>query len=138
MASRREFIQASIVASALPIIAVAADVTSQPDASRFYKVVFDHGFPASVQFGMEMERLGATVHGIRGDITDLWFRDLYYRWKQGPAAIAGMTAYGALFCLERLAWDSGMRVLSRTDHPAADGEEPLITWTIGPRPRDRA
>jgi hypothetical protein len=56
------------------------------------------------------------VHSIRGDITDLWFHDLDARWKQSPAAIAGLTAQGALFCLERLAWDHGMRVVFRGDH----------------------
>jgi hypothetical protein len=138
MASRREFIQAGIVASALPIIGSAGDLATQPSAPAFYKVVFDHRFPASREFGREMEKSGASVCGIHGDITDLWFHDLYHRWKQGPAAIAGMTAHGALFCLERLAWDHGMRVLSRTEHPAGDGEEPLITWTIGPKPGDNA
>jgi len=138
MASRREFIQAGIVASALPIIGSAGDLNPRPTAPAFYKVVFDHRFLASREFGREMEKMGASVYGIHGDITALWFHDLHHRWKQGPVAIAGMTAHGALFCLERLAWDHGMRVLSRTEHPAADGEEPLITWTIGPKPGDKA
>jgi hypothetical protein len=138
MASRREFIQAGIVASALPMIGSAGHPAAPPAAPAFYKAIFDHRFPASVEFGRQMERLGESVHGIHGDITDLWYHDLYHRWKQGPAAITGMTAHGALFCLERLAWDHGMRVLSRTEHPAAGGEEPLITWTIGPKPRGTA
>ncbi len=99
----------------------------------FYKVIFDHRFQASREFGGEMEKLGAKVHGIHGDITDLWFHDLYHRWKEGPAPIAGMTAHGPLFCLERLAWDRGMRVLSRTEHPPVGDSEPLITWVIGPK-----
>jgi hypothetical protein len=130
MANRREFIQAGLAASVLPVLATAKDLLPQP---QFYKVIFDHRFPASREFAAEMEKLGATVHGIHGDITDLWFHDLYHRWKQSPVPIAGMTAHGPLFCLERLAWDHGMRVLSRTDHPPAGNSEPLISWIIGPK-----
>lgn len=119
----------------LPILATARELLPQSTASvsPFYKVIFDHRFPASVEFGSEMANMGAAVHGIHGDITDLWFHDLDHRWKQGPAPIAGLTEHGPLFCLERLAWDHGMRVLSRTDNPAVDDAEPLITWIIGPR-----
>jgi hypothetical protein len=57
-----------------------------------------------------------------GDMTRFWYDDLYHRWQQGQAAIAGLTAHGALFCLERLAWDQRMRVIFRAEHaPAADG-----------------
>jgi hypothetical protein len=31
-------------------------------------------------------------------------------------AIAGLTGYGALFCLERLAWDQRLRVVFRAEH----------------------
>jgi hypothetical protein len=136
MANRREFIQAGFAASVLPVLATAGEILPQSTtaAFQFYKVIFDHRFPASREFGSAMEKSGAAVYAIHGDITDLWFHDLYHRWKQDPAPIAGMTAHGPLFCLERLAWDHGMRVLSRIDHPATGDSEPLITWIIGPKP----
>lgn len=81
-----------------------------------YKVIFDERFEASVEFARRASALGATVHAIKGDITDLWFHDLYYRWKESPVAIAGLTAHGPIFCLERLAWDERMRVVFRADH----------------------
>src|SRR5262249_55948845 len=81
-----------------------------------YKMIFDERFGASRVFAQEARRLGFPVHGIKGDMTDLWYHDLYARWKTGPAAIAGMTAHGAIFCLERLAWDQRMRVVFRADH----------------------
>jgi hypothetical protein len=122
MASRREFLQVGIAALALPISAHAA-LTPTPDAPEkttpitpLYKVVFDERFPASVEFGNEARSLGLPTHSIRGDITDLWFHDLDAQWKKNPVAIAGLTAQGALFCLERLAWDHGMRVVFRGDH----------------------
>jgi hypothetical protein len=122
MASRREFLQAGIAALALPISAHTAlsAAAAAPDTAvavtPLYKVVFDERFPASVAFGCEAQSLGLPVHSIRGDITDLWFHDLDARWKKSPVAVAGLTAQGALFCLERLAWDHGMRVVFRGDH----------------------
>jgi hypothetical protein len=122
MASRREFLQAGIAALALPISAHAA---LSPTAGKrestlpgtpLYKVIFDERFPASVAFGAEAKSLGLPVHSIRGDITDLWFHDLDAQWKRKPVAVAGLTAHGPLFCLERLAWDHGMRVVFRADH----------------------
>jgi len=121
MASRREFLQIGVAALALPISAragVLPAISPWADEARvpLYKVVFDERFPASRKFGGEAKTLGAAVHGIKGDITDFWFHDLYARWKQGPAAIAGLTAHGPIFCLERIAWDQRMRVVFRADH----------------------
>jgi hypothetical protein len=138
MASRREFLQAGMAASVLPLAAAGSDLApSQRGAvTNFYKVIFDERFPASVAFGVEWIARGAAVHAIRGDITDLWFHDLDLQWKKRPAAIAGLTAHGPLFCLERLAWDHGMRVVSRIEQPTRDGDgEPLISWVIAPRKR---
>ncbi len=102
----------------------------------FYKVIVDERFPASVAFGEEWKARGAAVHAMRGDITDLWFHDLDRQWKKQPLAIAGLTAHGPLFCLERLAWDHGMRVVSRVEQPSRDGDgEPLISWAIAPKER---
>ena len=122
MASRREFLQVGIAALALPISAHAAlaPAAAAADSTRpvipLYKAVFDERFPASVAFGTEARNLGLLTHSIRGDITDLWFYDLDAQWKKKPVAVAGLTAQGALFCLERLAWDHGMRVVFRGDH----------------------
>jgi hypothetical protein len=122
MASRREFIQAGLASLALPMSARAAfspgilSLAAQPPSTPLYKVVFDQRFADSRAFAGEAKNLGATVHPIQGDITDLWFNDLYARWKMGPVAIAGLTAHGPLFCLERLAWDQRMRVVFRADH----------------------
>jgi hypothetical protein len=139
MASRREFLQASIAASLLP--AVVSAKAADP-ADSFYKVIFDERFPASVALGHEWKARGAAVHAIRGDITDLWFHDLDRQWKKQPVAIAGLTAHSPLFCLERLAWDHGMRVISRVEQPSRDADgEPLISWVISPKqpaPKERA
>ena len=49
-------------------------------------------------------------------MTGLAFGDLSQQWLRPPAPIAGLTARGRPFCLERLAWDHGMRVVFRADH----------------------
>ncbi|HKV04208.1 MAG TPA: hypothetical protein VJO53_03755 [Candidatus Acidoferrales bacterium] len=122
MASRREFLQIGVAALALPISArnsvspVVPEHDAEPAPTPLYKAVFDERFTASRLFGETVQRLGVPVHAIRGDITDLWFHDLYARWKQGPAAIAGLTGHGPIFCLDRLAWDQGMRVVFRAEH----------------------
>jgi hypothetical protein len=127
-----------MAASVLPLAVAGSDLApnQRGAVTNFYKVIFDERFPASVAFGVEWIARGAAVHAIRGDITDLWFHDLDLQWKKRPAAIAGLTAHGPLFCLERLAWDHGMRVVSRIEQPTRDGNgEPLISWVIAPRTR---
>jgi len=135
MASRREFLQVGIAALALPISASAAlspraaPLESAPDATPLYKVIFDERFAQSIAFGARAQSLGLPVYSIRGDITDLWFHDLDAQWKMSPIAIGGLTAPGALFCLERLAWDHGMRVVFRGDHRFLPGGSIEHTFT---------
>jgi hypothetical protein len=81
-----------------------------------YKALYDLRFADSIAFARRVESLGVAVHAIEGDMTRVWYDDLYHRWRSGPAAIAGLTAHGPLFCLERLAWDHGMRVVFRAEH----------------------
>ena len=129
MASRREFLQMGVAALALPISAragakppVSSGAAAEAAPLPLYKAIYDERHASSRAFADEARRLGAAVHGIRGDITDLWFHELDARWRKEPVAIAGLTEHGPLFCLERLSWDHGMRVIYRADHThRADG-----------------
>jgi hypothetical protein len=58
---------------------------------------------------------------MRGDITDLWFNDLDPHWRRNRVAIAGLTTEAAHFCLERLAWDHGLRTVFRAEHAVVAG-----------------
>jgi len=122
MTNRREFLHLGVAALSLPIAARAGvsselfPADAQPHAEPLYKVCFDLRFQECAAFADEIKRRSIPTHGTRGDITELWFRDLYYRWKKAPVAIAGMTAPGAIFCLEMLAREAGMRVALRVDH----------------------
>jgi hypothetical protein len=124
MTSRREFLQVALGASALPVAARAESAfeTTAAPTIPLYKVLYDTRFAASVAFARRAAARGLAVHAMGGDMTSFWYDDLYHRWRQGPAAIAGLTAHGALFCLERLAWDQRMRVVFRGEHSvSADG-----------------
>ena len=123
MTSRREFLKAGLTASALlPVGARAsfADVEAATPVA-LYKVLYDTRFAASVAFARPAAARGIGVHAMTGDVTPFWYHDLYHRWRQAPVAIAGLTGHGALFCLERLAWEQRMRVVYRGEHVAAGG-----------------
>lgn len=124
MTSRREFLKVGLVAPALPIAARAAGAELAADEGTLpvvplYKVLYDTRFPASVAFARRASARGLAVQAMRGDMTEFWYGDLYHRWRKGQAAIAGLTARGALFCLERLAWEQRMRVVFRGEHSLA-------------------
>jgi hypothetical protein len=145
MTTRREFIQSLAAASALPIGSVTRvgansnhekRVESAVPLGPLYRFLVDDRFPESVSAGRAAAEQGTVVHLMKGgDITPFWFHDLSLRWGQAPAAVAGVTGHGPLFVLEHLAWDHGMRVTVREEHPrgpdSADAE-PLFTWLIGP------
>jgi hypothetical protein len=123
MTNRREFLQIGIAASAWPLATQAAKAAEaagaglqSAEAVPLYKVVYDLRFADSLAFAQRVAALGIATHAIEGDMTRFWFDDLHHRWQRGPAAIAGLTAHGALFCLERLAWDQRMRVVFRAEH----------------------
>jgi len=121
MLNRRVFLEAGLAASALPLLAHAGPIAAvnapvpQPPLS-LYRMIADERFQAGRGFAAIAARSGAVVLGTSGDITDLWYDDLAPRWREEPAAIAGLTAADALFCLERLAWDAGLRVVYLGEH----------------------
>jgi hypothetical protein len=124
MTNRREFLQIGIAAaSVLPLASEAArSMEVALPAGRalpLYKVIYDVRFPHSVSFAQRARELSAAVHAIDGDMTRVWYDDLHHRWRQGAAAIAGLTAHGPMFCFEQLAMDHGMRVVFRAQHKAA-------------------
>jgi hypothetical protein len=118
MTSRREFLQIGITATAWPLapaaVRAAGEISSAP--LPLYRAIFDRRFPASIEFAERAQALGLATHGIDGDMTRFWYDELYHEWKKGPAAIAGLTAHGAMFCFEQLARDQGMRIVFRAEH----------------------
>jgi hypothetical protein len=157
MLSRRTFVQHGVTGSVtalvggvtliarasasaqVPATAPPPDAVGAPndDHLKLHLAIFDQRFTAGRQFASSNEARGIATRPIANDVTELWYSELQPLWKQRPVAIAGLTTYGALFCLERLAWDHGMRVLQRQQHDArvAAAGEPnqlLYSWTIAP------
>ena len=128
MTDRRQILKAGIAGSLLPLGALASAARAA-EPLAVHRAVYDSRFAAGRAFAAEAKARGWTTTEIQGDVTDLWYHDLHARWRQGPTAIAGVTAANSLFVLERLAWDAGLRVTSRTAVP----NEPLVAWLISPR-----
>ena len=121
-----------------PIPSPDAINTSNSDHPKLHLAIFDHRFAAGRQFAKLSEAGGITTRSIANDVTSLWYSELHPLWKQQPVAIAGLTTYGVLFCLERLAWEHGMRVLHREQcgprvAPAGEPNQLLYSWIIAPR-----
>lgn len=121
MPTRRTFLQSAAAVSAAPLApgAVFARLGAPPAEVG---VVFDRRHAPACALGRQAAQRSAAVSSIAGDITDLWQRELSVRWNAAPAAVAGLTERPALFLLERLAWDHGLRVVYHAEHePLAGG-----------------
>ena len=156
MPNRREFLQAGIAASLLPLLSSKALSAAAPGAFDLF--VFDQRFPQARDFSQQARETGVDCAAIQGDITDLYFHDLSLRWNRGPTTIAGLSTKASLFCLDMLARDCGMRLAYLADildsEPVPDipldiadrksasfsiiGEDPeeLAVWVIAPRGPD--
>lgn len=126
MTNRREFLRIGFTATAWPIASSAvASVGLAYDRGGplpIYKAIYDTRFGASRRFAERIERLGVQLAAIEGDMTRVWFDDIYHVWQRAPIPIAGMTAHGPLFCFEQLARDIGMRIVFKAKHvPSDDG-----------------
>lgn len=105
----------TVLAGVMPIGSPAA-ATRRSAAMPIDKAIFDERFADCLSFAIAARQLGVTTESIRGDITVLWYHDLYYRWKQAGGAIAGLTTHRSLFCLDMFARDAGLRIVHYADH----------------------
>jgi hypothetical protein len=119
MVNRRSVLKigAATVAGVLVKMPVSGrNATPARTHSAFERVVFDDRFAESQAFATELERAGAVTSAIRGDVAKLWYDDLRVHLRENRLPFAGLTDRAALFCLEELARDVGMRVIFRADH----------------------
>lgn len=94
--------------------------------------VFDHGCVDGTGFGTEAGNRGVPAHALESDPGRLWMRTIEPRLRRGPVALAGLTRGPALFCLEYLARDYGLRPVYRIEH-AADTTGRVRHGPTGPR-----
>jgi hypothetical protein len=130
MTSRRQFLRglgAAVVATRALVSGARWAKLSGPEWPN--KVIVDERFPESAEAARHLSGRGIQVHHIRGDVTALWFHDLYFHWRSNCTPVAGVTTAESLFCLEVLARDAGWRVTRRQLLDSG-----LIAWSIGPGP----
>jgi hypothetical protein len=118
--SRRDFLQSAAVLSASPLAGRAVFAADGRDLAALDAVVIDQRHADALSFGRRAADWGAPVRAIEGDITDLWQRELLARWQAAPAAVAGLTERPALFLLERLSWEHGLRVVYEAEHASSE------------------
>jgi hypothetical protein len=112
---RRTLLQIAGAAAGLSLGAAAPVLAGEPRRG-IYKAIFDRRYADARAFGLEAGRMGMQTTAIDGDVTALWYDDLYHRWKTGPTLLVGLTDRSALFCLETFANDAGMRVTFRNHY----------------------
>ncbi len=112
-------------------VALGAGIFAALPPPRSGTIVSDARFAASRAFGRDAARDGRRVVWIEGDVTAA-YNEIDLLWRRAKVAVSGFTAYGAFFCLERLAMDRGLRVAAKREHRE---ETLLIAWTIAPRSR---
>ena len=115
---RRSVLKAGLASSFLPLLgfngfAKAFDLQTN---IQLRATISDARFAASSAFGAHAATLGIPHISSKGDITAIWLKHLDPLWREGKAAVMGLTTQDQLFCLERLAWDRGMKVLIRVEH----------------------
>lgn len=122
MVTRRTFLSGAAVSSAI-LGAPAARAVSRAEASPVPgRAIIDRSLPGGEAFAQGAREHGAAVEWFSGDVSLLWLTKLTPMLRARAEPIAGLTHAGALFCLERWAWDLGMRVVMRVDHvPTAGG-----------------
>jgi hypothetical protein len=119
MVNRRSVLRigAATVAGVLVKVPVSGGNLSQRRAHiAFHRAVFDERFTECRGFADELQNAGVVTSPIRGDVAELWYGDLRAYLRENCLPVAGLTDRAALFCLEELARDVGMRVIFRADH----------------------
>lgn len=144
MLSRRGFVgMASALVGTGAVAGTGARVAPVAAIRRptFYKAIYDVRFPTSVAFAARARTLGLAVAPIVGDVTDLWYHDLYRCWRDHRSAVAGLLTRQSLFCLDLVARDQGLKLavvipVAATASDAIVGRVPeLVQFVIAPRDR---
>lgn len=118
MRNRREFLKAT--ASGLIGVSAAGaaplSVAGVHQRPPYYKVIYDNRFKTGVDFSNQAALRGAHTAAIQGDVTKLWYTDLYHLWREPHSITAGLTTMASFFCLEQFAQSVGYRVVFKAEH----------------------
>jgi hypothetical protein len=115
---RRSVLKAGLATSLIPLLGFSgfAKAFDLQNRIQLKAILSDRRFPISSAFGLQAAAMGIPHLISNGDITAVWLKHLDPLWREGKASVMGLTTLDQLFCLERLAWDRGMKVLIRVEH----------------------
>lgn len=119
MVSRRTLLKLGTAGLATAVVQAPAQAFGSAllgAAPGLARAVFDERFAEAKAFGSALQGRGLPTTAIRGDVAALWYRDLRARLLEQRLPVVGLTDRTALFCLEELARDVGMKVQGRIDH----------------------
>jgi hypothetical protein len=132
MVNRRTLLKLGTAGMAAAVVQAPAFGSSLLGSSPgLVRAVFDERFAEAQAFASVFRSRGMPTTGIRGDVSALWYRDLKARLLEQRLPIVGLTDRTALFCLEELARDVGMKVQGRIDH-TFDPQGALTHHVTGP------
>lgn len=119
--NRRQFLQTAAALTAAPLASRSAFATQrQPHHSSPEVLIVDARYPQARAFGLSASARIAALRDINGDITQLWQSELQKAWSRHQLPVAGLTERPALFLLEHLGWQHGMRVVFEAEHTPRD------------------
>lgn len=119
MVNRRSVIKigaAAVAGTLLDLPVFGRNAGASGTHIMFHRAIYDERFAESRAFAAEMQGAGVHTSAIRGDVAGLWYDDLRICLSANRAPVAGLTDCAAVFFLEELSRDVGMRVIFRADH----------------------
>jgi len=119
--TRRTIIQSAVAIAGSPL-APGVVFAGGARVANNIEVLSDIRYREVRAFNMRAAHLDVPISPIRdGDITELWQQYFSVAWKDNPRALIGLTERPALFMLEQLGWQHGMRVFFHAEH-ASNGQ----------------
>lgn len=116
MATRRAFLSGATVSSVMLAVPAARAISAPLAPLLPMRAVIDRSLLPAHIFAERARTYGAAIDWFTDDVSTLWLTELAPMLRNRAEPIAGLTRTGALFCLERWAWDLRMRVVMRIDH----------------------
>jgi hypothetical protein len=133
MPNRREFLQTSAAVSAIAANGVIAGTASASRPRKPSRAIYDDRYAAGRRFAEVTAAHGVPTRALDdGDITRFWYDELEILWRREPVAIAGLTQFGPMFVVERLALERGLELVLRVEHRSGSDGSLEHSFT-GPR-----
>jgi hypothetical protein len=122
MPNRREFLQTGAAVSAIAVngvVARRADAIGVTASAAPGRALYDDRYVEGRRFAAVMGAQGVATSTLDdGDVTRFYL-ELEQIWQRGPVAVAGLTQFGPMLVIERIAQERGMRLAMRVEHGAA-------------------